>query len=333
MSRHANISVFVPHLGCPGQCSFCNQHYIACTEKEPCEEDVIKAINIAKSSKNYNAKNTELAFFGGSFTAINRDYMISLLKTAKKFVDNGDICGIRISTRPDAINEEILTILKEYSVTAIELGAQSMDDEVLKLNRRGHSSQDVVNASNLIKKFGFSLGLQMMTGLLGDTDLKAEDTANKIIGLAPDTVRIYPTIVFENTYLGELFKIGEYAPQSLDSAVNLCARLLTMFWAKNISVIRTGLHTIDTSKYLAGPWHPAFRELCDSQIYLSKALEKLKVAGEYNIFVGARELSKMLGQKRKNVLYLEEKGFKCNVKEDISLKPFQIKIEKAGVCE
>ncbi len=331
--KHANISVFVPHLGCPNQCSFCNQHYIACTEKAPREADIINAVELAKTSKNYNPKITELAFFGGSFTAIDRDYMISLLKTADRFIKNGDISGIRISTRPDAINEEILNLLKGYSVTAIELGAQSMDDEVLLLNHRGHTACDVVKASNLIKQYGFSLGLQMMTGLLGDSDEKALETAKKIILLKPDTVRIYPTIVFEDTYLGKLFKNGKYSPQTLENAVKFCSQLLEMFSLHNISVIRTGLHTIDNSKYLAGPWHPAFRELCDSEIYLKNALNILREKGEYIIYVAKNSLSKMLGQRRNNIKILEEKGFKCRVYEAENLEPFQIKIEKVGVCK
>lgn len=333
MSKHANISIFVPHLGCPRQCSFCNQRYIARTVDVPQKEDIISAVNTAAGSKNYNPDNTELAFFGGSFTAIDREYMISLLETAKFFVDSKKISGIRISTRPDAIDEDILEILKKYSVTAIELGAQSMDDEVLLLNNRGHTSADVIKASNLIKKFGFSLGLQMMTGLLGDDYEKSVATAKAIIDLKPDTVRIYPTIVLENTYLGELYKSGAYKPQSLDGAVELVALLLEMFNNKGISVIRTGLHTIDETKYLAGPWHPAFRELCDSEIYLKKALSMLENKGNYNIYVARGAVSKMSGQKRKNIEALKELGYHCKIIEDESLGQFEIKTERVGGSE
>lgn len=333
MSKHANISVFVPHLGCPKQCSFCNQHYIAKTAEVPQKEDVISAINTAICSKNYNPNTTELAFFGGSFTAIEREYMLSLLEAAKPFVDEGKISGIRISTRPDAINEEILKILKSYRVSAIELGAQSMDDDVLRLNRRGHTAREVVKASQLIRENGFSLGLQMMTGLLGDTDKKSIFTAKSIIDLKPDTVRIYPTIVFEDTYLGELYKKGEYKPQSLEDAVNLTAILLEMFKESGISVIRTGLHTIDETKYLAGPWHPAFRELCDSKIYLKKVISMLATRGDYLIYVSKGETSKMSGQKRENIEALKKLGYNCKVKESGDLSQFEIITERVGGSE
>ena len=161
--KHSNISIFVPHIGCPNKCSFCDQRYITGVSNAPHPEDVEQAVITAVKSKKFNPKTTEIAFFGGSFTAINRNYMISLLEVASSFVKIGLVSGIRISTRPDNIDEEILMLLKSYNVTAIELGAQSLNDRVLKLNNRGHSAQDVVKASTLIKKHGFELGLQIMT--------------------------------------------------------------------------------------------------------------------------------------------------------------------------
>ena len=330
MIKHANISVFVPHLGCPNMCSFCNQHYIAGTQGMPNSSDIENAVNVAQSSKNYNPKNTELAFFGGSFTAIEFSYMLSLLKSANKFVKQGVIAGIRISTRPDAINAEILSVLKEYGVTSIELGAQSMDDNVLALNKRGHTALDVKNASALIKEHGFSLGLQMMTGLYGDNNETAINTAKEIIALRPNTVRIYPTIVLENTMLANLYKQGKYSPQGLEQAVNLAAELLDMFNKENITVIRVGLHTIDQTKYVAGPWHPAFRELCESAIYLKNIKPLLNAKGEYNVFVKNGAVSKMAGQKRSNLVALENLGYKCKILEDNSLNDFQIKVQKVG---
>ena len=143
---HGNISIFVPHLGCPNQCSFCNQRYITRKDSAPKPEDVVSAVRLASSFEGYNAKTTEIAFFGGSFTAIEKDYMVSLLRTASNLLISGEVGGIRISTRPDCINEEILTLLKKYGVTAIELGAQSMCDSVLLLNKRGHRACDVAKA-------------------------------------------------------------------------------------------------------------------------------------------------------------------------------------------
>ena len=258
MSRkHSNISIFVPHIGCPNKCSFCNQRYITGACKGPGADDVGAAVAAAQSSKNYDPATTEIAFFGGSFTAINRNYMTDLLEAAAVFVREGSVRGIRISTRPDAIDEEILCILKDYGVTSIELGAQSMNDRVLKMNNRGHTVRDVENASALIKRHGFELGLQMMTGLYGDSDSSAIHTAEKLIALRPDTVRIYPTIVLKDTDLAALYADNIYKPQTLSEAVKLAAELYTMFEENGVRVIRLGLHSIEEKAYIAGPWHPA----------------------------------------------------------------------------
>ena len=227
--KHSNISIFVPHIGCPHQCSFCNQFSITGSVKAPNPEDIVLAVNDAKKSKFYDPKSTELAFFGGSFTAIDINYQKHLLEAGYKHIKKGDISGIRISTRPDAINEDILIMLKNYGVTAIELGAQSMCDDVLIANNRGHSSKDVEIAGELIKSYGFSLGLQMMTGLFCDSAERDIYTAEKIISLNPDTVRIYPTIVLEGTRLSSLVKEGKFTPPSLEDTIDLVVKLLEMF--------------------------------------------------------------------------------------------------------
>ncbi len=325
--KHANISIFVPHLGCPNQCSFCNQRYIACVSEIPDGDTVHNAVRVAKESSNYNPQNTEIAFFGGSFTAIDKKYMCSLLSAAKMYVDDGTVSGIRISTRPDAIDSEILEILKKYGVTAIELGAQSMFDSVLKLNKRGHTVNDVCVAADLIKQHGFSLGLQMMTGLYGSNDSLDLQSAEKIIELKPDTVRIYPTIVLQNTDLEKLYKTGEYIPKPLDAAVDLVSKILLKFKKENINVIRTGLHTIDTERFVAGPWHPSFKELCDARIFLNNALGHLNEKGEYEIYVNDKSLSKMIGQKRENIEKLENLGYKCKVFTDKTLGEYDLIIK------
>lgn len=325
---HSNISIFVPHIGCPNMCSFCNQRHITGKKSAPKVQDVVDAVNIAVASKNYNPETTEIAFFGGSFTAINRNYMIRLLKTAYQFVNSGKVLGIRISTRPDAIDDEILLLLKQYGVTSIELGAQSLNDNVLKCNNRGHSSIDVINASKLIKAHGFSLGLQMMTGLYGDCDEYAIYTANEIIKLQPDTVRIYPTIVLKNTDLAALYSDGVYRPQSLEDAVSICAKLLQMFNEANIKVIRLGLHSIEDDSYVAGPWHPAFSELCTSMIYLNNAQSLLNEKGSYVLYVNPKSISKMIGQQKQNIITLKNLGFDCIVKSDDTLLEHEIKAER-----
>lgn len=327
MSRnHSNISIFVPHIGCPNKCSFCNQRYITGVCKAPRAADVAEAVEIARNSRNFDGKTAEIAFFGGSFTAINRNYMTDLLKTAAEYVENGTVSGIRVSTRPDAIDDEILTLLKEQHVTSIELGAQSMNDRVLKMNNRGHTSRDVVNASRLIRQYGFELGLQMMTGLYADNDTSALKTAERLIELEPDTVRIYPTVVLKDTDLAALYADNIYKPQTLGEAVGLASRLFKMFTDKGIKVIRLGLHSIEEEAYIAGPWHPAFSELCQSQIMLTEVLSSLTETGKYIIEVGKSDVSKMIGQGRKNLIFLKSKGYDCRVRESAELSGLKFRI-------
>lgn len=316
MMSHSNIAVFVPHLGCGRQCSFCNQRYITGTTHVPHADDVRLAVETALNSSGYNPENGQIAFFGGSFTAIEREYMLELLKAAKREIDLGNACSIRISTRPDCIDDEILDVLQHYGVRSIELGAQSMCDDVLRLNKRGHDAKAVEDASRLIKQHGFELGLQMMTGLYGDDDEKSIETADKIIALMPDTVRIYPTVVLENTELCRLYKEGKYAPQTVEQAVKLGAGLIMKFEQNGIKVIRFGLHSIDEDKFVAGAWHPALAELCYSQIYLQKALDILKSMphGNYIIYVGGREISKMCGQHKANLEMLKKMGYNCKIR-------------------
>lgn len=292
------------------------------------------AAEIAVKSLGENCKNAEIAFFGGSFTAINREYMVSLLEAAAPYVRSGRFMGIRISTRPDAIDEEVLCLLKEYGVTAIELGAQSMDNNVLIFNNRGHSSEDVENASRLIKGFGFSLGLQMMIGLYGSTPEKDMLTAEKIAELKPDTVRIYPTVIMKNTYLNELFQCGEYVPYDMQTAVDICVRLITLFESQGIKIIRLGLHDSDSlrSEMTGGLWHPAFKELCQSKMMLDKCIKLIKSSGLINknitVRVNPKDISRMLGQKRSNLQRLAEIGYNAEIVQDSSVLMNDIVIEE-----
>lgn len=310
-ARHANIAVFVPHSGCPHTCSFCNQRTISGQSAQPAPEQVsaLLASDLERMERSGGTPDgRELAFFGGSFTAIDREYMTALLNAAQPYLGR-NISGIRCSTRPDCISEDILSCLRSYGVTAVELGAQSMDDRVLELNRRGHTSAHVEQASRLIRAYGMELGLQMMTGLYGDTHEGAWYTARRLAELQPQTVRIYPTVVLEGTELGRLYKAGEYVTDTTEQAVELCAGLIEFFEQRDIRVIRVGLHASEDVErsYLAGAYHPAFRELCQARIYLRKMLAALESDSNVTGFaVHPAELSKALGQKKSNLITLRE---------------------------
>lgn len=321
--KKGNISLFIPHLGCPHKCSFCNQNTITGKQTQPGADDVRAAVETALKKKNYDY---EIAFFGGSFTAIDREYMLSLLKAAYDYVKDGRVNGIRISTRPDCIDEEVLDILKKYGVTSIELGAQSMDDEVLRANFRGHTAEDVENASRLIKSFGFELGLQMMTGLYLDTDEKAVETAQKIIDLAPDTVRIYPTVVLKNTYLAKLYEDELYKPQTVDDAANLCTKIVPMFEKAGIRVIRLGLHSSPELKknMIAGAFHDSFGEIVKSRYMLNKILKY--PPADYEIMVNSKSVSQLKGQQKRNIYFLMEEGYNIKVTVNDKVAAGDIKI-------
>lgn len=326
--KHRNVSLFVPHLGCPHNCIFCNQKTITGKCGELSTEEIIKACEIA-SEGNYDSSESEIAFFGGSFTAIDRSLMIKYLKTVQPYIDKY-FTGIRISTRPDCINTEILEILQYYNVRSIELGAQSMDDRVLSLNERGHRSEDTVNASKLIKEYGFSLGLQMMTGLYGSTEETDRLTAEEFIVLRPDTVRIYPTVVLENTKLYDFYKKGLYTPPSLEQSVILCSHLLERFDVEGIKVIRLGLHSGGNVEdgFVAGVYHPAFGELCMSRVYRNRIERILPCPGDFTVAVPTGELSKVCGQKKTNKQYFESKGYHLSFIEDSSLNRYEVKLIK-----
>lgn len=328
--KHANIAVFVPHNGCPNQCSFCNQCTISGTAKQPAPDDIVAACETAMRA-GCDGAYVQLAFFGGSFTAIDRGYMLSLLEAAQPYIKNGFLNGgIRVSTRPDFIDGEVLALLQKYGVRAIELGAQSMDDKVLALNKRGHTAADVEAASRLIKAYGFELGLQMMTGLYGCGEDESFETARRFIELEPDTVRIYPTVVLPGTLLAELYLSGEYKVHTLERTVEICSTLLEMFGRAGIKVIRLGLHDQQDVRdgYLAGGYHPALRELCEGEIYYRKIKAALegKPQGRYDITVSPQEISKAVGQKKKNIDRLARCGYICKVHGDERLERFEMTV-------
>ncbi len=318
--KQTNLSVFIPHNGCKNTCSFCNQRTISGHSGQVTEKQLADILSEQLPILERNGTAAQIAFFGGSFTAIDRDYMISLLKTAKLFCDNYPLQynGIRCSTRPDCIDEDVLGILEGYGMTAIELGAQSMNDEVLTANRRGHTADDVRKAARLIKSYGFELGLQMMTGLYKDTEEYCIYTAEEFVKLSCDTVRIYPTVVLQNTHLDELLKSGEYRTFSFNQTVELCARLLGIFEKADIPVIRLGLHASDDVKnsMTGGVYHPALREVVESRVYLGKMNTVMTDGGKYVVFTDKKNISKIIGQGGYNREELSKRNISFKIKEE-----------------
>lgn len=308
-ARESIIPVFVPHLGCPNDCVFCNQRRISGSTMPATPDDVEKAISNAAALPRTGVKR-QLAFYGGSFTAIPAAEQTALLAAAKAHLDTGEIDAIRLSTRPDAIDEAILKRLKYYGVETIELGAQSMCDEVLSLSGRGHTAADVEAASKMIKAAGFRLILQMMTGLPGDTKERSIETAKKIIALAPDGVRVYPTVIVRDTALFDLWQAGRYKEHSVEEAVDWCAALVPLFEAAGIPIIRLGLNPTEElsgGAAAGGAYHPALGELVKSRLMLYRAREVLAgVQPGAAVVLGteAGRISQLVGQHRCNVAAL-----------------------------
>ena len=299
---------------------------------QPTADDVRKTLEQAVVDLGDRTQNAEIAFFGGSFTAIDNSYMTELLDATKGYIQK--FKGIRLSTRPDCVDNEVLEILKSYNVTSIELGAQSMDEKVLELNERGHTAKDVINASKLIREYGISLGLQMMTGLYGSDFYKDIYTADEFIKLRPDTVRIYPTVIMKDTKLAQLYLSGKFKPYSLEESVNLCSELLLKFERENIAVIRLGLHYSDSliDNSYGDNYHPAFKELCENKIFFNKTLFELekypdKEKKDFIVFVNSKSLSKFIGQKKCNIEKLENLGYHITPEIDNSLNKYEIKLK------
>ena len=337
--KHSNISIFIPHIGCPHRCSFCDQRTISGAENIPHGDDVREICEKALAEVK-SPENTEIAFFGGSFTAIPRAYMTELLEAAYSFVGEGKFKGIRLSTRPDCIDREVLTILKKYGVTSIELGAQSMSNKVLKANQRGHSADDVEKSAKLIREFGFELGLQMMVGLYNSDMADEFETLDKIAAIRPDTVRIYPVVILDGTKLGELYKSGEYSTFSFDEVTEFAAIAMMKFEYEGIKVIKCGLHASEFVErdMLGGFYHPAFRELCEADIYkmaIHRAVAdkesgilqilKRKVKG-VSIAVHPSCISKAIGQNKSNIKYFQELGLNIKIIGDENIPKYQVEL-------
>lgn len=307
------IPIFVPHRGCPHDCIFCNQKKITGVSTDITSDDVRNIIEEYLKTIDKDAS-VEVAFFGGSFTAIDIDIQRNLLSVAKEYVDKNIIDDIRMSTRPDCINDEILTMLKEYKVSIIELGVQSLDDKVLIDSVRGHSDKDVFESAELIKKYGINLGLQMMIGLPSDTEEKCIYTAKKFIDLKPDCVRVYPTLVVKETGLEKLLQENKYNPFSLEESIDIVKKVLVLFYINNVNVIRVGLQATEDiaigKEVLAGPYHPAYRELVESKMYgdyIEYLIKKYNGKKNIDVLVNKKNVSRILGNKKSNVKNLKEK--------------------------
>lgn len=306
--KHYNIPIFIPELACPNRCIYCNQRHIS-GQLQAVKPEEIKQIIEQHLATFIRPSVVELAFFGGSFTGIDEKDMLTYLQIVQPYIEQGEIKSIRISTRPDYINEKILDILQQYNVKDIELGAQSLNEEVLAFAKRGHTVRDVENASQLIKSYGFSLGLQMMIGLPLDTVEKSKETAKKILKLGAESTRIYPTLVINNTDLADLYRQNKYKALSLDEAVDWTAEIYKIFSQSSIKILRIGLHPsealINGTELLAGPFHVSFKELVLTKIWQEK-FEKLPINTK-TILVNPKEINYAIGYNSKNKQLLQKK--------------------------
>lgn len=313
MKKHAIIPIFIPHEGCPNDCVFCNQKIITARSKPVTAGDVKNIIETyLPTLQNRGLEVIEVAFFGGSFTGIPIEKQSEYLKIAYEYKEKGLIDKIHLSTRPDYISNEILDNLKKYKVDVIELGVQSFDQDVLNLSKRGHTVGDVYLACDLIKKYDFTLGIQLMIGLPGDTFEKSIESAKKAALIKPKLARLYPTVILENTELAKMYKDGRYPGLTEDEAVKTCAEMYKILYDADINIMRVGLKSTDlvtNNSDLGGNYHPAFRQLVEGEI-AKDAIEKelLKISNNNISFASnSKSFSNMIGHKGVNKKYFESK--------------------------
>lgn len=309
MEKPFIIPIFIPQEGCPHRCVFCNQSSITGLHQHiPNSDEIFSLVNENLKFKRPNRNKTQIAFFGGNFLGLKKDHVRYLLSTTDQFVRSGKVDSIRFSTRPDTINIERLRMIEKYSVSTIEIGAQSMDDQVLEKSNRCHTALDTQKATQLLKDRNYEIGIQIMVGLPDDNERKAIDTAYKVSRLSPDFVRIYPTIVLSNSLLGKWYQNGKYQPLPLHQCVSIVKKIYLLFKSCNIPVVRMGLQpTTELNQegtILAGPYHPAFGHLVYSAIYLDKIISILESDGpvldEVFISVHPRNISRVRGIKNQN---------------------------------
>lgn len=340
MKKQYIIPIFVPHLGCPNDCVFCNQKSISGQKKNMTKEEAKKIIDEHLNSIKDEDAQVEIAFFGGSFTAIEPERQEELLQVAYEYIKNGDVESIRVSTRPDCIDKTILKRLKKYKVKTIELGVQSTNDYILARCQRGHTFEDVKKASKLIRRKHFILGHQMMVGLPESTKLDEINTTKSLIKLKPKIVRIYPVLVIKGTKLEEEYRNNEYIPLTVNQAVERCKEIVTLFNKKNIRVIRIGLQNTNTidepghneSEVVAGPYHPAFRQLVESSMWYDSVVEEIKQFNTKVKLVQVRanpvNINNIIGHKKENIEKLNQiYDVEVKVVADEKIKPGHFKVE------
>ena len=340
MKKEYIIPIFVPHLGCPNACVFCNQTKISGEQKEVRAKDVKETIEYYLSNFQSENKEIEVAFFGGSFTGIAEERQKELLEAAYEYIKIGKINSIRISTRPDYINKDILKRLKKYKVRTIELGVQSANDYILKQSHRGHTFEDVKKASKLIRWYGFYLGHQMMVGLPESTRLDEINTAKELIKLKPKMVRIYPVLVIHNTKLEKDYLEGKYKPLTVVQAVETCKEIVPIFREKGIDIIRIGLQNTDEitdpsvkgSEVVAGPYHPAFRQLVEANLWYDDILKRIKEMNtkvkRVKIIINPKDVNNVVGHKRENIQKLKDVyELDLIIEQDEKMKEGKFKLE------
>lgn len=331
-ARHYTIPLFIPMQGCPHQCVFCNQLAITGNDDIPTDSKITEKIKTFLETIPKGINQVEVGFFGGSFTGLPVSVQEHLLQLVQPWLQSGQISGIRLSTRPDYVGDEVLKRLGLYGVTTIELGAQSLDDEVLRLSGRGHTASEVRAASARIIKTGFRLGLQMMTGLPGDTLEKSTKTAREIISLGARETRIYPALVVRNTNLEKLYLNESYKPQTLEEAVNWCSCIVPLFEMAGVKILRLGLHPSDGLMHqqdlLAGPFHVAFGELVFSEIWKRKLSQ---ITPRHNqmliIFVNPAQINQAVGHSGSNKKILEQNFKKVTFRGDDQLKKWEYYVD------
>jgi histone acetyltransferase (RNA polymerase elongator complex component) len=308
------IPIFLPHAGCPHQCIFCNQHAITGIKKRNfTTHNLCPQVEAFLKNNSKQRRPVQIAFYGGNFLGMNAKNVRSLLAEAARFVEQGVVDSIRFSTRPDTINPKSIDMIKVFPVSTVELGAQSLDDQVLAISRRGHKAMDTEKAVHFLKNHSYEIGIQIMVGLPGDDQEKLMNTAQRVAKLKPDVVRIYPTVVLAGSPLAKWYHTGKYEPLSLEEGVTLVKQLFLLFIKKNIRVIRMGLQAseefIEDSSILAGPYHPAFGHLVHSEIFLDHAISALESTEIHDkriiIRVHPKNISKMRGLKNENIRKLE----------------------------